>query len=65
MRYREKLNERGDGVALDSMGLHPRRCSLLSRIAYRIFIDTHLDCWGAKLMPRMRCRTRYWQLTST
>jgi len=23
------------------------------------------DCWETKLMPRMRCRTRCWQLTST
>jgi hypothetical protein len=66
IRYPEKLIERGDDVALASTEPSPAEMlSGLSHCPYRLSIDTPIDFWETKLMPRMRCRTRSWQLIST
>jgi hypothetical protein len=65
MRYAEKLIEGGDGVALDSAKASPAEMFSVLPSAYPLFIDTPIDFWETKQMPRMRCRMRCWQLTST
>ena len=61
----EKLIEGGEGVALESATAFTRGdAALFCRMAYRLFTDARIDFWETKPTPRMRCRMRYWQLTS-
>ena len=65
MRYLEKLMEGAEGVAPNAAKSPPAEVlSVVShclpslyRYAYRLL--------GNKRMPKMLCRTHYWQLTST
>jgi len=60
----EKLIERGEGVALESGTPSPAQMVAVLSIAYRISIDTPIDFWEIKLMPRTRYRMRCWPLSS-
>ena len=63
MRYLGKV--RGEGVAPDSA--KPSLAEMLSVLSHGLpsLYRRAIDSWETKQTPRMRCRTLYWQLTST